>query len=332
MTPDEHFLHLAEFIKGVELSGGTTPHVSMTVEAMDRQEDRLEKLWFAGCYAMVYNWPTAEVIFQKWRPENMEDDSFSEWVGRNWAGIPKRKERKAVFRQSCFVESAVSYLAFAKRLDSTDAWPITYQQAYDAFTGSCRYMGRYIAIRWLEVMRRAFPVECAGWVMPDVSADGGEHPRKALALIYPADAEALLGGNSKANLKITDLAAARCLLDMEIEYGIRSSYYELQSLLCEYKQSALGRKQYPGKSIDTEMDYYKKVKDYWGHDSLFYPIRQQCFPTEFLGETQGWYGVRPELGGVLVDHGYTWSDLVYDYGHTTDFADPTPSGLRGSIL
>jgi hypothetical protein len=330
MDAEEHFLHLAEFMKGVELAGGTTPHVAMTVASMSYLDDPLEKLWFAGCYALTYNWATAERIFLEWRPADFTQEGFLSWAEEHWTGIFLRKERKAVFRKPFFAESAASYLAFSREFLKSD-WPETWMEAFAAFTGGCRYMGRYIAIRWLEVMRRAFGTS---WEMTDVRSDGGEHPRKALALIYPDDAAALLGGNSRREVAIADLKADECLLDLATVYGIRSSYYELQSLLCEYKQSVLGRKHYPGKSIDSETDYFRKIESYWGsEDSRFWEIRAELFPAWSLGEVGGWSGVRPELSVVLSDHGYTWSDAVFDYTATTDFAAPARRvGGREAIL
>lgn len=334
MTPDDHLFHFAEFIKGVELSGGTTPHVSMTVASMSRLDDPLEKLWFAGCYALVYNWPTAERIFLEWRPADFNRVDFLMWLEKNWDGVFLRKERKVIYRKPFFAECAASYLEFAQWLLAKNAWPETYEEAFKVFTSHVKYMGRYIGIRWLEVMRRSFNT---GWAMTDVRSDGGEHPRKALALLYPADAPALLGGNSKREVAVADLAADRCLLDLNLEFGLSSSYYELQSLLCEYKQSFLSRKQYPGKSIDTEMDYFRKVYNYWGPEreaeSVFYEVRQEIFPSWSLGEKSGWSGVRKELGTTLTDFEYTWSDEVYDYNATTDLSRPVlRAGGRGAIL
>lgn len=325
MTPDEHFLHLAEFIRGVELTGGTTPHVSMTVESMSRLDDPLEKLWFAGCYALTYNWPAAERLFLELRPADVEEPvDVLLWLEEHWAGLPLRKERKAVFRKPFFAESAVAYVRLAHELAAEQGrWPLSYEAAFAMFDQGTRYMGRYIGIRWLEVMRRAFDQP---WDMPSIMADGGEHSRKALALIYPEDAEMLLRGNSKAHVRVADAAADRLLVDLEVGYGLRTNFYELQSLTCEYKQSALGRKQYPGKSIDTEMDYAKKVEAHWGLAGTdFFDVRTACFPKWTLGEFRGWNGVRPELGAVLADYGYTWSDAVYSYTMTKaagDFSNP----------
>jgi len=309
----DHILQLAEFCKGVELAGGTTPHVAMTVESMSRLHDPVEKLWFAGCYAMAYNWPMAERLFQEWPDEDFNQERFLGWLEQHWAGVFLRKERKAIFRKPFFAECAASYRAFALKAVAAESWPSSYLDAFAWMTGNCKYMGRYIAIRWLEVMRRAFPVECGTWTMSDVRSDGGEHPRKALALLYPEWAPELLGGNTRHEVQVADLAADTCLTDLRVSYGLDLGYYELQSLLCEYKQSWLGRKQYPGKSIDTEMDYFRKVSDYWDHDSSFYSVREACFPDWARGELNGWDGVRPELGWALSDYGLTWSDAIFKY-------------------
>lgn len=317
MDSADHFRHLAEFIKGVDLAGGTTPHVAMTVAAMDRLEDPLEKLWFAGCYMLTYNWPTAERIFQEWRPYEFEAEPFLDWVTANWALLPLRKERKAVYRKPFFTECARTYLEFTDqvRANLECGWDLSYEQAFTLFNRNVKYAGRYIGIRWLEVMRRAFPEQCGSWHMTDIRADGGEHPRKAMALIYPDRADVLLGGNSRAELNEVDKLAALLRVDLDLDFGMDVNYYELQSLLCEYKQSVLRMKQYPGKSIDTEMDYFRIAGM---ESSWFWDIRRECFPEWSLGEVQGWGGVRTGLGPVLVNHGYTWSDAIYDWAASKD--------------
>lgn len=336
-TAEDHFIHFAEFVKAVELASGTTPHVAMTVESMNRLDDPLEKLWFAGCYALTYNWPAAERLFLERRPDNPPD---VDWLTEHWAGLPLRKERKSVFRKDYFARSAATYANLAMELVDDPPWPLSYESAFSMFTQGTYCMGRYIAIRWLEVMRRAFPASCSDWVMPSILSDGGQHPRKALALIYPAYGKWLLGGNDARELRVSDTAAAQLKVDMELEYGIQTNFYEMQSLLCEYKQSVLGRKQYPGKSIDTEVDYFDKVQAHWSpalgssawdaiRPSQFLDVRKHCFAYKFLGEFSGWHGVRPELSSVLAEFGYTWSDVTYDYAATRasgDFSSPVQRG------
>jgi hypothetical protein len=319
----DHLLRMAEFVKGAELAGKTDPHLTMAVASMDAISDPLEKLWFAGCYALTYNWPTAERIFLEWRPADFNQADFLMWSDENWNGILLRKERKAVFRKPFFAESAASYLAFARWMVNQDSWPTGYDEATEMFTSRCRYMGRYIAARWVEIMRRAFDT---GWVMDGPRSSGAQHPRKALALMYPKYSIALLGKDTPEEVRISDRVFDQCILDLRLEYGLEVDYYTLHSLLCEYKQAVIGRKQYPGKSLDSEVGYFDKVYEYWGPDkkqeSTFYPIRTERFPHQSLCEYNGWTGVREPLMGMLRDHDITWSDGVYNYDATTDFANP----------
>jgi hypothetical protein len=256
----------------------------------------------------------------EWPATSFGEADFLLWSEENWPGIFLRKERKAVFRKPFFAECAASYLTFAQRAVQEDAWPDGHAPATAWFTGQVKYMGRYIAARWVEVMRRAFPTDCSTWAMLDPSTAGAEHPRKALALLHPEHSAALLGKDTKENIRISDSVMENVVLDLALEYGLDVDYYTIHSLLCEYKQAIVGKRQHPGKSLDSEVAYADKVAAYWRGGSDFYPIRESLFPGRSLGELNGWHGVRPGLEAMLHDHGIVWSDAVYDY--TTTIEDP----------
>ena len=44
-----------------------------------------------------------------------------------------------------------------------------------------------------------------------------------------------------------------------------------------------------------------------------FEARKKLFPSEVLGELNGWDGIRELLTSVLRNYDYTWSDSVYDY-------------------
>jgi len=343
-TVDQHLQFFAEFCKGVEYGGGTTPHMLMTVEAARRHESLTEQLWWAGCYAFVYNFATAEILWVNHDPtalDKYDQPNLEDWIIKHKPGIKMRKERKAVYAPRNLSICMLSYVDYIQQLKSGkkewffhDDMPNRYQTAYDDICSSVKYIGRYIGIRWLEVIRRVFNMP--NMEMPDLRSAGGDHPRKALALMYPEYEPELMGGNDIDTLAIVDDVAAFCLEDLK-GFGVTTDYYTIQSLLCEYKQSCLGKRQYPGKSIDTAMAYFTKVYEYWGEEeaekSIMWDVRKAIFPKEFLGELQGWNGVRNELGNVLVDYGYTWSDYIFDYKATNgDYASPVYRGEQRSIL
>jgi hypothetical protein len=106
------------------------------------------------------------------------------------------------------------------------------------------------------------------------------------------------------------------------------THYELQSLICEYKQAALGGKQYPVQALDSELGYKARVDAYWGkRPTQFYKVRRAHFQHLALGELQGWPGKRKKLGRVLREQGYNWSDVEFNYKASVDLANPVRRGL-----
>jgi hypothetical protein len=338
---DHHLKYFAEFTRAVEFAGGTTPHMLMVAESANRQKDFQEKLWWAGCYAFVYNYATAEIIRNTWRPGAWKYDELVTWARDNWKGIKFRKERKAARSPERLATCMDTYFQYMITVENRE-WFVNdtlsstarYNAAFDDICNEVKYMGRYIAIRWIEVIRRVFNLAME---MPDLRPRDGDHPRKALALMYPEYHDELMGGNSDSEIAVTNDVVEFCKQDMKELYGVSTDYYTMQSLLCEYKQSCLGRKQYPGKSIDTELVYFDKIcNDWWGDrlrdNTIMFDVRKTIFPECMLGELQGWTGVRNELGNVLADYGYTWSDYIYDYIKTTDFSSPVYRSNRRTIL
>jgi len=331
MTPEQHLRHFAEFCIGVQLSGGTTPHMLMAAEMARRQDNAEQALWWAGCYCFVYNFATAEVINMHWRQPGAvlgagAGEELREWLAKHWKGIKWRKERKAARSVEKLATCMESYAAFVPRVLAAPwfsphcDWPERrrYEAAFDAMLADVKYMGRYITIRWIETIGRVFGLPLT---MPDLRSKDGEHPRKALSFMYPEAADVLLGGDDDATVAAVDEIVEQCRGDLRRHYGFDLDYYTMQSLLCEYKQSFLRKKQYPGKSVDTALRYWSGVEEYWrerySRDSQMWDVRATLFPAFVLGEANGWTSVREELGTTLVDHGYTWSDGIYDYGATT---------------
>jgi len=338
VTPEQHLRHFAEFCIGVQLCGGTTPHMLMAAEAARRETSTRDRLWWIGCYAFVYNFATAEAIHMAWNWDTLEPAPLRAWLTENWKGIKWRKERKAARSVEKLAECMETYAAYVQKVSGRPwfarASGMTDRQRYEAafedMIENVKYMGRYIAIRWIETVGRVFALPLT---MPDLRARDGEHPRKALSFMYPEAREVLMGGNDDATCAAVDEVVEQLRLDLRRFYGFTLDYYTMQSLLCEYKQSFLSQRQYPGKSVDTALRYWAGVAEYWGDRytdrTIMWDVRQALFPAFVLGEKNGWDTVRPELGTTLVQHGYTWCDAFHDYKRTTDLA--RPAFQRGPI-
>lgn len=334
ITPENHLKHFADFCRNVTEVGGATPHLTMVGQTCTGAPvDQI--IWRGGCYAAMYNFAGAEAIWRHWQPQQVltEPGRWAGWVQANWAALPLRKERKAVNNTDRFAECVLSFAGWAGTVTGQPWWAASaqprpdtrlYEEAWASFTG-VRFMGRYIAIRFLEYLRRYAGRQAL--MMPDLRPADAPYPRQSLSLMYPQHEGALRGNNSSENLKVTNQIAADCLRRLSEEHGVVLDYYTLQSLLCEYKQSVLGRRQYPGRSVDSEMVYWDKVYRTANFEALaggsqMWVVREAAFPHYVLGERQGWAGARDPLGKVLTDHGYTWSDRQFDYMATTDLARP----------
>lgn len=324
-TAAELFPLFFEFCRQAKAVGGISPHLQMvgaSVAALPLDQ----QLWRGGCYAATYNFAGAELLWRNWQPEAVrrQPQRFAEWVARHWRHIPLRKERKAVNAPTRFAENVMS---FAEWLPWWETYPFVagdwrgdnrarYQAAWDTFC-NVKFMGRYIAIRFVEFMRRHIGGLDA-LVMPDIRPADAVYPRQTLALFFPFDAKALNGNNGATNLAVTNRRAAE-LRRRAQQAGVDLSYYELQVMLCEFKQSAKSRRQYAGRPLDTELPYFDRAYApdspfaAQAADSEFYQLRRQLFPAECLGELHGWRTARKDLDPLLADHGIVWSDLLFDY-------------------
>jgi hypothetical protein len=329
-TAAEHFRYFTEFCANVQALGGATPHLTMVGESC-RQRPLEEILWRGGCYATMYNYAAAEAIWSQWQPESIlfRAAAFQNWTQQHWKGLPLRKERKAVNNPKRLAECVISfcqwldnYAEFENQILHIDNPRDRYERAWQLFDAAVRYMGRYIMIRFFEYLKRYanFPL-----LMPDIRPVGGPFPRQALALMYPGWSTELLGNDRMDNCQMANRAANDCIARLA-DSGVQMDHYTLQSLLCEYKQSALGGRQYPGRSVDSELAYMARAGAYWGTDfgrkSEIWVTRRRIFPACVLGEIQGWAGPRAVLGMVLRNYRYTWTDVVYDYVRTQDFSQP----------
>jgi|SRR5580700_1218087 hypothetical protein len=300
-----------------------SPHLIMVGESCRQLSlSEEETVWRGGLYAATYNYPAAEVLWQNWAAPSvvLRSKSLQSWLKENWLGVPLRRERKCVRTPAKLARCLQSFAAWMrgdglKRLYGNgvgydDAWEI-FQEVYG--------MGRYITIRFLEFLHRYADLRP---VMYNSMPREGQHSRKGLALLYPEYKTVLLGSNSWGDCKESDKLACRELARLR-EAGVYYSHYQLATMLCEFKQALLGGHLYPGKAIDSEMKYQRKVLDYWGkrRKSQFMHVRT-VFPKETRGEVQGWTEERKPLLTVLRDYGYNWSDQDYDYAKTRDFSNP----------
>jgi len=323
----DHRRFFAEFCRWEMASGGPDPQLPMThhMATVGEDVDGPEHLWRALCYIAVYNVPYGEVFWQHCHRDTPRAE-LAEWLEKGFdeGKITTRTERKTVRRADWMLE----YMSGAQRFienDGAELWErctgVDPYEAYEiawATVLKLPRVGRYTAIKLIEYMRRFMALPVA---TPDIRPKDAWSPRHTLGYIFPGRG---LGNrdNSPAALKMATQTCDDAIRLLEDEYDVKIDMFQLQVMLCEYRESWESKRQYPGRSIDSELKYAYRAEVEWGHTSKIWAARTALFPKQHLGELRGWDGPRKPVAQCLATYGYTWSDLMYDFNGTTDMAKP----------
>lgn len=325
---EKHRKLFSEFLLYETVSGGPDPQIPLVAEICRLDHaDWMERLWRAGCYIAVYNVPFAEVLWQEWPLQRMinERRSLPSWLTVNFHRIVTRTERKTVRRPEWMNEYLQSYYRFMMDILPVliyDSASMNAKERYllfwDESIREIKRYARYVALKLLESYRLycAIPLEA-----PDIRPKDGWSPMKTMSWLFPEHRELLLSGDN-TKLEDVNMLVEELQNILKETYHVETDLFHLQVALCEYRESYEGRRQYPGRSHDSELGYYHKAQARWEYNSRFLEARSNIFPKRHLGELCGWEGARNILGTVVSDYGYTWTDLLYDYVNTLSFAQP----------
>lgn len=317
-----HWAKLQEFTELKGLIGEPSPHMTV-INHLTRGRSLEERLWAIGCYAVPYSLVTAVALLEAFGWDYVQDHEgqawFRPWITHNWEGIHTRTERRAVRTAEKFTISLASYADWvrsgeaANLLDSSADY-----EAWWASVNRVEFFGRYISIRVIEAIRRS--EHEAGrphpeMELPDIRGIGGHSPVRALTLFFPANAADLL----RPDWKRAEELAEYLYLQLRMRGAEGISRYVLAAMLCEYREAFEDLHQYPGRTLDQELEYLHHPKAaYWAkrglalHDIL--EARRELFPDAALGEVGNrWQGVRHELSRWLRERNENWSDLRYTW-------------------
>jgi hypothetical protein len=317
-----HNTMFTEFCR-LELStGGPDPQVEIIAQAGQGEQ---EKGWLAGCFIGPYTVGAAAALNAgTTRAKVLQDPAgLTTWIGRNWAGLPIRRERRAVWKIEKLSECLHSYAVWSEYTLPGLIYA-SFDTVWDSLDKEVRYVGRYASMKLIEVLYRQNLLQNAR--QDSIVPDGAWSPRKTLGLLHPEDVAefpGLLTGNSVATLQRVNEVANTRRLTLNKDLNTTVSFFDYETMLCNYRQALKGK--YPGRSHDRELAYYIKafsVSSQRDDSFPFAKIRRERFNNHCLGELNGWGGARKELETIFDDHGYFWCDTVFDYKNTADFANP----------
>ena len=322
-APVDHWRQLAEFALYELAAGGPDPHMRYAGKAAFPCGWQ-EIVWRAGVYMAFYNYPSAEVVWQHWPYKDVMtktvngDPAFPIWLKENWKGLATRRERRTVRTPEKMIVCLSDYAYWMREELPTilKTLPPDPEDAYDVLweeTEDLPHFGRYARFKLLEFYRRYADINIR---MHDIRARGGFSPRLTLQLLYPEWTTFDAHKDTEEAVAAAELTAGSARAELEMRLGLPIDFYLLEVFLCDYRQSWEGKRQYPGRSNDSELSYYTKIKSYWGSEYLtqMFDIRDDLTPAVCRGELGGrWYGVREDLGPFLRETGQTWSDHLFVY-------------------
>lgn len=283
--------------------GGPDPQMKILGELCKGVSFR-DKMMLAGLYAIIYDVSSAEYAWNMLLKDNTTIESF---VNDHWDSLVIRTERRCVRTKLNFIECVRAYSKWSS-LRKHRYVRYRGRKLYDYMwneTTSLPYIGRYSGIKLLRAIR-----ECAGIpiVEYDIRPKDAWSPRAALGLLYPKHADKL--NDKSTNVEFVHGISTKAL---SLVNYLGVGYYELQALLCEYRETLKGNRFYPGRSHDEVLENFYQKKNLRGETGIF-SARRKLFPKECLGEYGNrWKGVRKPLQATWKDHGYIWCDLLYEY-------------------
>lgn len=252
----------------------------------------VERMWLNGCYAAHHCVPSAYALWCEFPHPGIlatnreEQNRLYDWLEDHWDALPVRPEmrshRMVEKRHACIVD-------FAKYAISETWREGDYETLWHHSIKSVRYYNRYMAIKYLELKRMVVRPDL---ILKDMRAKHGWSPRIGLALLFPKEG-VIIGDredNSQYAIDLTEEMAIECLEVLRDEYGITISHFQLQVLLCNFREMLVGGF-YPRAGHDEEMDYIKVAEKKFDMTPIW-DKRAEMFPHELLGEKNDWFGIQ----------------------------------------
>lgn len=331
VKPERLWKGFFEFAKRTRLTKAPDTHMVMVAHEYETL-NQTEAMWSIGQYVGVYTVPAALEFNSAWPYHRYQTsrDELLPWLVDNFKGLSMRRERRATRtprKMKWYLDSWYNWVNLSGlHLANADISPKhRYILMWESIMETVWGAGRYGTLKLLETMRRAGTAKLE---TPDIRPVDATTPRQMLNMLYPQSPK---NGNTAADLAVVNAHALKISAALS-EHGLPWDMYHTEVFLCEFLQAMKGG-QYPGLSLDSEVDHYYKVYKHFPQGAAsqrFWELRKELFPVWALGEHNGWAGTRDELRRCWPEFDYTWSDSIYDYHAMKDVAMPIIKGENGA--
>lgn len=150
--------------------------------------------------------------------------------------------------------------------------------------------GRWAAFKWVELLKEVHGFNVAA---PDMMLEEASGPLDGLRRFAPHGS------------KLCDLEHVAVMLhEMLHALGVPTTWEQLETLLCNWN-SLCSAHYYVGHDIDELQGQIVAARGDLDPDTerLLYEARRRALPADYLGELNGWTGVRKDLMALYAEHG-----------------------------
>lgn len=253
-------------------------------------------------FSITYCAESAVVLF---RDKRQVFSHITQWVAENKRNLVFQSDRKYIRMKDSFERCLKSFESISNVEDFlrkvTDNGVIILAKAVP-YVSSWELFGRFSAYLFLEtfVNLTGYPIENTkmDWKLNTTATSG-------LMNVYGYDIAANNWDKYKV-LAIPEEELDKMLLALQGKIamtGGSTNVTEIETSLCAYRKFYKGSR-YNGFYLDRMLEEIYAMNDKYPEISAeLFEIRQQKFPAKYLGEVNGWRGVRKEMKKLYIKTG-----------------------------
>lgn len=281
----------------------------------DRLELNMEqRYWLAYLYSMTYCAPSAYYIFCEFPDmEGVDLSRMSKWWKNNKNKILFQSDRAKAKNFDMFVPSFVSYrelvgnsqVDFFKKFFSIKNLEQRYDEVYRDVS-NIYYFGRFTLFNYLESLNEITDLELRPTGLNLREAESCRN-----GLCYGCEFDDMITMHhkkSKISVKYSLLQEKLTQLMKELQQEnpeINVTFWNIETATCAYKKLFWGSR-YFGYYIDRQLEELNKMEKNItkGVDwSILWDFRKEFFHHWFLGEFNGWNGIRKRRMKIFAQTG-----------------------------
>lgn len=244
-------------------------------------------IWHTLLYVIWYHLGSAETVLSWYpRPAMVREEMFEV--------LPTGIERRG-FRGEAGTKKAIEMVNHFGRLSkqmTLKCWVdnecnaggiVGWNRMYEAFI-NIHNNGTWAAYKWCDLCKNVLGYEITA---PDIGVGGGGEE----------------AGPVPGMVQLTGEDWHRCARDTVLQEELLEYCHargipfdgleEMETALCDFNSWSHGR-YYPGHDIDKQQEDFISMNV----PEVYWEARREVFPREFLGELNGWTGVRQYMKGV----------------------------------